>query len=227
MNRHQTLPILFEDAEALVIDKPAGLAGEAPRKGDVSVEEMLPDLRLGFFRRPAFAHRLDRDTSGCLLLARTPKALKRFMAAFETRDVEKSYLAIVEGVPADAEGVIDLALDKVSGRAAGWRIVADPRGKPALTRWRTLAVHDGRALLLLEPETGRTHQLRVHMATGLGMAIVGDPMYGKPNGLGMMLHAWRLRVPRPGDKPPVEAEAPFPQRFRALGFALQPDDADA
>ena len=222
-----SLPILFEDAEALVIDKPAGLAGEAPRKGDTSVEEMLPDLRLGFFRRPAFCHRLDRDTSGCLLLARNPQALKRFMAAFESREVEKTYLAIIEGVPAEDQGVIDLALEKVSGRAAGWRIVADPRGKWAITRWRKLQVVDGRTLVRLEPETGRTHQLRVHMATGLGVGIVGDPMYGKPHARGMMLHAWKLRVPRPGGKPPVEAEAPFPQRFTDLGFALQPLDVAA
>ena len=219
-----TIEIIYEDAEALVLDKPAGLPAEAPRRGDTSIEGMLPELRLGFFRRPAFAHRLDRDTSGCLLLARNPKALKRYMAAFESRDVEKTYLAIVDGVPKDDHGRIDLALDKVSGRKAGWRMVVDPRGKAAVTRWRTLAVHEDRTLLWLRPETGRTHQLRVHLASGLGTPITGDPIYGKPNNRGMMLHAWKLHMPREG-KPPIAAEAPFPRRFLDLGFALQSQDA--
>jgi len=221
-----SLPILFEDAEALVIDKPAGLAGEAPRKGDTSVESMLPDMRLGFFRVPAFVHRLDRDTSGCLLLARTPRALRRFSAAFEKREVKKDYLAIIEGVPDKEEGFVDLPLLKVSGRASGWRIESDPDGKPSFTRWRKLSSHGGRSLMLLMPETGRTHQLRVHMAEGLDMPIVGDPMYGKPDLEGMMLHAWRLNVPR-GSKAPIEAEAPYPERFQKIGFELTQLDAAA
>jgi tRNA pseudouridine32 synthase/23S rRNA pseudouridine746 synthase len=221
-----SLPILFEDAEALVIDKPAGLAGEAPRKGDTSVESMLPDMRLGFFRQPAFVHRLDRDTSGCLLLARTPRALKRYMAAFEHREVTKDYLAIVEGVPDEDAGEIDLPLLKVSGRMAGWRIIVDDEGKSAFTRWRKLTVHDGRALLHLMPQTGRTHQLRVHMAEGLDLPIVGDPIYGRSHVEGMMLHAWRLNVPRAG-KEPIAAEAPFPERFEKLGFDFQQLDIAA
>lgn len=220
------LPILFEDAEALVIDKPGGLPAEAPRGGDASVEDMLPDLRLGFLRRPAFAHRLDRDTSGCLLLARHPKALKRYMAAFEARLVEKVYLAIVEGVPDAGDGVIDLALAKVSGKMSGWRIVGDPKGKPARTRWRRLAAAGERTLLRLEPETGRTHQLRVHLAEALGLPIVGDPLYGRPHERGMMLHAWRLTVPRAG-KEPIRAEAPVPRRFLDLGFNVEPAGAAA
>lgn len=221
-----SLPILFEDAEALVIDKPAGLAGEAPRKGDTSVESMLPDMRLGFFRQPAFVHRLDRDTSGCLLLARTPRALRRYMAAFEQREVKKDYLAIVDGIPEEQEGEIDLPLLKVSGRMAGWRIVVDEEGKSAFTRWRLLATHQGRALLHLMPETGRTHQLRVHMAEGLDLPIVGDPIYGRSHAEGMMLHAWKLMMPR-GNKPPIEVEAPFPERFQELGFHLHRLDVAA
>lgn len=221
-----SLPILFEDAEALVIDKPAGLAGEAPRKGDTSVESMLPDMRLGFFRVPAFVHRLDRDTSGCLLLARNPRALRRFMAAFEKKEVRKDYLAIIEGVPTEDEGFIDLPLLKVSGRASGWRIESDPDGKPSFTRWRRLYSQGGRSLMLLMPQTGRTHQLRVHMSEGLDMPIVGDPMYGKPDNEGMMLHAWKLSVPRPG-RDPVKAEAPYPERFQKLGFELRQLDAAA
>ena len=209
--------ILFIDGEAIVVDKPAGLPVDFPRDGSLSVENHLDSLRFGFQRRPAAAHRLDRDTSGCLLLARNPKALARFGRAFEAGQVGKAYLAILDGVPAEAEGVIDLALAKVSSREAGWRMVPDPKGKAARTRWRMLAEAKGRALVLFEPETGRTHQLRVHAVDGLGVPILGDPVYGRGTPGGTMLHAWRLSVPRDG-KPPVAAESPFPERFSALGF---------
>ncbi|MBS0477652.1 MAG: RNA pseudouridine synthase, partial [Proteobacteria bacterium] len=92
-----TIPILFEDGEALIIDKPAGLPIERPRAGGVSLENYLDTLKLGFQRVPVAVHRIDTDTSGCLLLARNPKALKRFSAAFEARQVEKIYLGIVAG----------------------------------------------------------------------------------------------------------------------------------
>src|SRR6185369_16228886 len=118
------LPILFEDAEALVIDKPAGLPLDQPRAGGMSLEDRLDDLRLGFQRAPAPVHRLDRDTSGCLLLARNPKALKRFAAAFEARQVEKRYLGIIAGTPPGESGTIDLSLAKLSSAAAGWHMIA-------------------------------------------------------------------------------------------------------
>ncbi|MDO6413916.1 RNA pseudouridine synthase [Sphingomonas sp. BIUV-7] len=210
------LPILFEDAEALVIDKPAGLAVDRPRAGGDSLDARLGNLRFGFQRPPNAVHRLDRDTSGCLLLARNPKAMRRFAATFEERLVAKSYLAVVKGeVP--PEGEIDLALTKTSTAEEGWRIVPDPSGKPAVTRWRTIAANGDHSLLLLTPETGRTHQLRVHLASGLDRPIVGDPVYGRGADLGMMLHAWRLVVPR-GERAPIKAEAPIPQRFAAFGF---------
>lgn len=214
---------LFLDGEALVIDKPAGVPVDRPRDGAESVAILAEGLRFGFARAPAAAHRLDRDTSGCLLLARNPKALKRFAAAFADGRVAKTYLAVVEGVPAAEAGEIDLALAKTSTREAGWRIVATPLGKPARTAWRCIAVAGGRALLRLEPATGRTHQLRVHLASGLGLPIVGDPIYGRGGPAGMLLHAAALRLERAG-KPPVEARAPLPERFRAAGFG---DDAAA
>lgn len=217
-------PVLFLDGEALVIDKPAGLAVTRPRSGGDSLEEGLGALRFGFARPPVIAHRLDRDTSGCLLLARNPKALVRFMAAFAAGEVAKTYLAVVEGVPAAAEGMIDRPLAKVSSREAGWRMVPQAGGKPARTGWRRLAIAGGRALILFAPETGRTHQLRVHAAEGLGLPIVGDPVYGRPARDGLMLHAWRLRLPRPA-KPPIEAEAPMPARFAAAGFGPELLDA--
>jgi tRNA pseudouridine32 synthase/23S rRNA pseudouridine746 synthase len=130
--------------------------------------------------------------------------------------VTKTYVAILDGVPDAAEGVVDSALAKVSTAAEGWRMVPDPAGKPALTRWRILAVRDGRAVLLFSPETGRTHQIRVHAADGIGIPIAGDPVYGGSSGP-MLLHALSLRVERDG-KPPVEAQAPLPPSFVQAGF---------
>lgn len=203
--------ILFHDAEALLLDKPAGLAVDRPRDGARSVEDALDSLRFGFMRAPTIVHRLDRDTSGVLLLARNPKAHRRFAETFDQRLTEKRYLAVLDGVPQAERGTIDLPLAKMSTRDDGWRMVADPKGKPARTQWRRLGEADGKALVLLQPETGRTHQLRVHMATGLGLPIIGDPRYGS-GGAGMLLHAWRLSVPRTG-KPPVAGEASPPPSF--------------
>jgi tRNA pseudouridine32 synthase/23S rRNA pseudouridine746 synthase len=121
-------------------------------------------------------------------------------------------------VPEADEGVVDLPLAKVSTRETGWRMVGNPRGKPSRTHWQRLAVIGGRALIAFAPETGRTHQIRVHAASGLGFPIMGDPIYGRAvRGETMLLHAWRLAVPRAG-KPTIEAEAPLPERFVAAGF---------
>lgn len=214
--------ILFIDAEAIVLDKPAGLPVTPVRDGSLSLENHLDSLRFGFRRWPSTVHRLDRDTSGCLLLARNPKAHKRFAAAFEAGEVEKLYLAVLDGAPQAAEGLIELPLLKVSSREAGWRMIADAKGKPARTRWRLLAEREGRALVSFELLTGRTHQIRVHAASGLGLPVAGDPVYGRGPGP-TLLHAWKLRLPRDG-KPPITAEAPLPERFAALGFALPEAD---
>lgn len=211
--------ILFVDGEALVIDKPSGLPVDRPRDGSLSLENHLEALRLGFRRWPQAVHRLDRDTSGCLLLSRNPKAHARFGRAFEAGLVEKRYLAVVEGVPSGEAGEIDLPLAKISSAEAGWRMVGDPEGKRAVTRWRLIEARDGRALVEFRPTTGRTHQIRVHAASGLGTPIAGDAVYGRGGAGGMLLHAASLVVPREG-KPPVEAQAPLPSRFAAAGFAL-------
>jgi tRNA pseudouridine32 synthase/23S rRNA pseudouridine746 synthase len=208
--------VLFIDGEAMVIDKPAGLAVHPGSKTRESLEDYLHHFRFGFQRLPLPVHRLDRDTSGCLLLARNPKAHKRFQRAFEEKKVLKTYVAVLDGVPDGEEGEIDMALGKVSTREEGWRIVHDVKGKAALTRWRTLAVKDGRALILFSPETGRTHQLRVHAAEGIGVPIAGDPIYGAGRGP-MLLHALSLKMEREG-KPPVEAKAPLPPTFVSAGF---------
>jgi tRNA pseudouridine32 synthase/23S rRNA pseudouridine746 synthase len=208
--------VIFIDGEAIVIDKPAGLAVHPGSKTPESLEQYLRHFRFGFEREPLPVHRLDRDTSGCLLLARNPKAHKRFQRAFEEKKVEKTYLAVLDGVPEGEEGRIDMPLGKVSSREEGWRIVPDPGGKPSVTNWRLVAVRDGRAIVLMTPETGRTHQLRVHAASGLRLAIAGDPVYGAGRGP-MLLHALSLKVERDG-KPPVEATAPLPPAFVSAGY---------
>jgi tRNA pseudouridine32 synthase/23S rRNA pseudouridine746 synthase len=208
--------VLLIDAEALVIDKPAGLAVHPGPRTGASLEDHLADLRVGFARRPSPVHRLDRDTSGCLLLARNPKAHKRFQRAFEEGRVTKTYVAILEGTVAAEEGMIEMPLAKVSTWAEGWRMVPDPNGQKAVTRWRRLAVRDGRTAILFMPTTGRTHQLRVHAASGLRAPIAGDPVYGDGRGP-MLLHALALSVPRDG-KAPVEARAPLPPSFAQAGF---------
>lgn len=210
--------VIFCDGEAIILDKPAGLAVDPPKNGGLSLENHLASLTFGFRRWPTAVHRLDRDTSGCLLLARNPKAHKRFASAFEARQVVKSYVAVLEGALAEASGVIDLALLKVSSAERGWRMATDPRGKSAVTRWELLAERDGRSLVRFRPETGRTHQIRAHALYGLGAGIVGDPVYGSGTAREpMLLHSHFLSLPREG-KPPVEATAPLPHRFMEAGF---------
>jgi tRNA pseudouridine32 synthase/23S rRNA pseudouridine746 synthase len=208
--------VLFIDGEAIVIDKPAGLAVHPGARTRESLEDYLHHLRFGFRRLPLPVHRLDRDTSGCLLLARNPKAHKAFQRAFEEKRVGKTYIAILDGVPEAESGTVDMALGKVSTAAEGWRMVPDERGRHAVTHWRVAAVKDGRAVIVFTPETGRTHQIRVHAASGIGVPIAGDPVYGAGRGP-MLLHALSLKVVR-GAKPPVEATAPLPPTLVSAGF---------
>lgn len=221
------IPILFEDGEALVIDKPAGLSIDRPRKGGAALEDHFEDLKLGFQRTPAAVHRLDTDTSGCLLLARNPKAHKRFAKAFEDRLVIKRYLGIIAGELEEEAGTIELALSKISSAEKGWRMIAAKKGKPSVTHWRRVEVQGGNTLVEFRPETGRTHQIRIHAEAGLGKALLNDSVYGSTSGEEMdeekgrgrtMLHAAGLIVPREG-KPAITATAPMPADFIRLGFA--------
>lgn len=217
--------VLFVDAEALVLNKPAGLAVHPGPRTPRSLEDMLDELRLGFSRPPSPVHRLDRDTSGCLLLSRNPRAHKRLAALFEAGAVGKTYWAVLDGMPEGEEGLIDLPLAKVSTKAEGWRMVPDARkGKAAQTRWRVLERRDGRALVEFSPMTGRTHQIRVHAASGLGVPIAGDPVYGRATGP-MLLHARRLVVPRGEGRSVIDVTAPVPPSFINAGFGLGADDA--
>jgi tRNA pseudouridine32 synthase/23S rRNA pseudouridine746 synthase len=221
--------ILFIDGDVIVIDKPPGLPVDAPRSGGPSVEGRIGELKMGFRQAPVAMHRLDTDTTGCLLLARNARARKYLQAAFEGRDVQKTYLAVVEGVVPDDRGVIDLPLAKVSTAATGWRMVHDEAGKNARTHWRRIGTIEERSLVQFTPETGRTHQIRVHAARGLGTPIVGDPMYNdsyddpeQP----MLLHSWKLKVPR-GTKPTIAVEAPIPEAFGLFLDFLGPEDSAA
>jgi len=209
--------ILFIDGDAIVIDKPAGLPVDAPRLGGDCIEYRIQELMLGFKRPPTPMHRLDQDTSGCLLFARNPRARAEAQAAFESGKVEKYYLAVLGAQIEGSEGVIDLPLGKVSSAEAGWRMVGDPAGKAAQTRWRKVGERDGKTLVEFRPLTGRTHQIRVHAREGLGVGIVGDRVYGYPGGE-MLLHAKRLVVPR-GSKPTIDVTAPLPERFGEWAMA--------
>lgn len=220
--------VLWRDRFLLVIDKPAGLAVHPGPRTPESLEDRLPELAFDRREAPMPAHRLDRDTSGCLALGRTRGALKRLQAAFAAGRIGKTYWAVTVGLPPQPAGRIDRPLAKVSSRAAGWRMVADPAlpgARPAATRWRVLAEAGGLALVELTPETGRTHQLRAHLAW-LGCPILGDPVYGgdgapaAAGAPGLMLHARRLTIPAtvaapdaPPGAPPIAVEAPVPGRF--------------
>src|SRR5438552_12190050 len=203
--------ILFIDAEAIVLDKPAGLPVDTPRRGGDSIAARLDELKCGFKRPPTPMHRLDTDTSGCLLFARTAKARAGFQKAFEARSVEKYYIAVVAAEIAEEQGTIDLPLAKTSSAEAGWKMVADDDGLTAITRWRRLSVGDGSTLVEFQPLTGRTHQIRAHARVAFGRGIVGDRVYGVPGGP-MLLHASRLVVPREG-KPAIDVTAPLPAYF--------------
>ena len=207
--------LLYRDALMLVIDKPAGLPVHPGPKGGETLVHHLDGLRFGLPRRPEVAHRLDKDTSGCLVLGRHPKALARLGDLFKRGEVDKIYWAVVEGGPREEEGEIALKLAPKSPDH-GWWMKVDPAGQEALTRWRTLSRAEDLTLLELSPVTGRTHQLRVHCAAS-GFPILGDPIYGtapRQGGPGLHLHARSIAVPLYPKKPAILVEAPVPEHMR-------------
>jgi tRNA pseudouridine32 synthase/23S rRNA pseudouridine746 synthase len=221
--------VLHRDGLMLVIDKPAGLPVHRGPKGGASLEDYFDALRYGLPRAPALAHRLDNDTSGCLVLGRHRKALAHLGLLFKHGKVGKTYWAVVEGGPAEDEGIIDLPLGRLDS-TRGWWMKPDPHGLPSLTRWRVLGrasrppqagggvAEHGPALtwLALEPVTGRTHQLRVHCAAQ-GFPIVGDNIYGTaPRFTGpiLHLHAREIVVPIQKNRDPVRVVASVPPHMR-------------
>lgn len=199
-----------------MIDKPVGIAVHPGPGGGPNLESRFDELRFGLPHPPALAHRLDRDTGGCLVLGRHPKALRRLGALFAGGKVEKVYWAVVEGRPPEAEGRVDTGLAKIS-RGAGWRMIVDPLGLKAVTDYRVLGVAENRAWLELLPRTGRTHQLRVHCAA-LGCPVVGDPVYRRPaTEEPLQLYARSIKLPLYPARPPLEITAPVPPHMvRAL-----------
>jgi len=209
----------------IVIDKPAGIAVHAGPGGGPHLEHWFPLLRFGLPRPPALAHRLDRDTSGCLVLGRHPKALRRLGALFAEGKIEKTYWAVVAGAPADPQGTIDAPLRKDTARRVGWRMEIDPDGQHAVTAYRVLGSAAGRTWLELRPKTGRTHQIRVHCAA-LGCPVVGDPTYGGPAGERLQLHARALTIPLYPARPAIRVAAPIPPHMLAGLVRLGYDPAE-
>ncbi len=216
--------LLYADAELAAVDKPAGVPSQPTLTTDRGT---LPELVSALLGAPVtLVHRLDRDTSGVTVFARTRAAAAALSAAFRDGLPEKTYLALCARPPEPREGRLDAALGKDPARAGLRRV--DPRGDPAATRYRT--VRDGPLAALVEarPETGRTHQIRVHLAH-LGAPLLGDAKYGGPRRVGevsvprVLLHARRLELAHPATGARLLLEAPVPEDFLAVERALLPD----
>lgn len=217
--------MLHRDGLVLILDKPAGVPVHAGPRGGINLEMYLDALRFGLPRAPALAHRLDRDTSGCLVLGRHRKALARLGRLFAAGQVEKVYWAVVEGAPPGPAGRVELALSKRSEQR-GWWMQPDPAGQGAVTDWRVLGAAGGLAWLECRPRTGRTHQIRVHCAE-LGCPVLGDPVYGPRRhavaaARPLHLHARSIALPLHPSRPPVAASAEPPahllEALRRCGY---------
>jgi RluA family pseudouridine synthase len=211
--------ILYRDGLILIIDKPAGVPVHAGPGGGVNLEHYFEALRFGLPQPPALGHRLDRDTSGCLVLGRNRKALSRLGRLFAGGQVTKVYWAIVRGRPPETEGTVDLALKKRSEQR-GWWMQVDPEGQAAVTGYRVLGEADGVSWLECRPRTGRTHQIRVHCAE-LGCPVQGDPIYGPRDealkATPLHLHAREIGLPLYPNRPPiVVSAAPPPHMLEVL-----------
>lgn len=210
--------LLYRDGLMLVVNKPPGLVvhakpGTADGDRSESLEDYFDALRFGLPRPPALAHRLDRDTTGCLILGRHPKALRKLHKLFFEGRVDKTYWAVCRGAPDKLSGTIDAPLKKGKQRL-GWRMelasIDDETALTARTTYRVLGRKDGLSFIEAKPKTGRTHQIRVHLAS-IGAPIIGDPIYGHLSDFEregpLMLHARRVIVPISKNKEPVIIEA--------------------
>ncbi len=207
--------VLYRDGLMLIVDKPAGLPVHQGPKGGANLEDLLDALRFGLPQRPALAHRLDKDTSGCLVLGRHRQALQRLGRLFAAGRVDKTYWAVVEGAPPEEHGRIELPLARRSADPRSWWMKVDPEGLPALTDFSVLGRTADLAWLELRPQTGRTHQLRVHLAA-LHCPILGDTVYGaRSQPVPLHLHARSIAVPLYPKRPAIAATAPPPEHMLA------------
>lgn len=227
--------VIHRDRQAIVINKPPGLATQGGTKTERHVDGLLDALTFDAEGRPKLVHRLDKDTSGVLLLARSANAAGHFAKAFSSRTARKVYWALITGVPSIEDGMIELPIAKQPGTGGEKMHVDEKEGSPARTRYRVIERAGNRAAWVeLQPYTGRTHQLRVHMAA-IGHPIVGDGKYGGQEAYltggvsrKMHLHARRLRVDHPdGGQIDVRADLPahFSESLELLGFDLADGDA--
>ncbi len=227
--------VIHKDEAALVINKPPGLATQGGTKTESHVDGLLDALCFELDSRPKLVHRLDKDTSGALLLARTARAAGHFSKAFSARTARKIYWALVMGVPAIEDGIIDLPLAKQPGTGGEKMHVDEKEGQPARSRYRVVERAGNRCCWVeLQPYTGRTHQLRVHMAA-IGHPIIGDGKYGGREAFltgtisrKMHLHARRIRIDHPdGGLLDVRADLPphMAESFADLGFDVALGDA--
>jgi 23S rRNA pseudouridine1911/1915/1917 synthase len=217
------LDVIYEDDDLLVINKPAGMVVHPaqPQGGPAGghrtgtlVNALLaryPDLSVGDRGRPGIVHRLDRDTSGLMVVAKTQAALEHLRGQFKSRQVSKTYLALVHSRPPAPEGVIEAPIGRDPRQRKRMAVV--PGGRKARTSYRLLEELGDYSLLAVSPETGRTHQIRVHLAW-LGLPVAKDAVYGRRRDtLGLsrqFLHAWKLAFERPGGGGRLELEAPLP-----------------
>jgi 23S rRNA pseudouridine1911/1915/1917 synthase len=220
------LTVLYQDEEVIVLDKPPGMAvhpGPGHPRGTL-VNALLaryPELgQVGEAFRPGIVHRLDRDTSGLMVVARTPRAHRHLVQQMKERQVRKLYLALVHGVPQPERGVVEAPIGRHPRDRKRMAVVEG--GREAITRYRLLEAIGDCALLEVEPVTGRTHQIRVHMAA-IGHPVVGDPVYGRRSALvsRQFLHAHRLSFVLPGRERTVEFESPLPADLREALAALR------
>jgi RluA family pseudouridine synthase len=219
--------VLHRDGLILIIDKPAGLAVHAGPSKAPSLEDCFDALRFGLPRPPALAHRLDADTSGVLVLGRHPKALAKLGRLFQGRDVEKTYWAVVQGAPPADEGLFDQSLLKVNTRS-GWSVKVSDKGQAARTRYKVMGRGPDMTWLELNPETGRTHQIRVHCAAA-GCPVIADRLYGaSAPGQLLHLHSRGIVLLLSRNKPPVIVTAPPPPHMvKALAACGWKDDSES
>ena len=227
--------VIYRDGDMIALNKPPGLPVQGGSRVARHLDGMLEALRFDAPEAPRLVHRLDRDTSGVLLLARHAAAAREFTALFRGRQLQKLYWALVVGVPKPAQGRIDAPLAKRQV-GAGERVIATAEGGQRAITDYTLIEAAGRRLswLALMPRTGRTHQLRAHTASVFGHPVVGDGKYGGeaafPAGFEprLHLHARALALPRPGKRTPLVITAPLPPHmaaaWRFLGFDPEPSD---